>query len=67
MRQLLPTLAVSPPRATPIPLDCELPIQRLMGTEHPVRLVLQERSSQTDIGIILQSLLLVGSLEEENV
>ena len=53
MRQLLPTPAVSPPRATPIPSDCELLIHRLMGTEHPVRPVLQECSSLTDIEILL--------------
>ena len=67
IRQLLPTPAVSPPRATPIPSDSELLIQRLMGTEHPVRPVLQERSNLTDIDILLQSLFPVGSLEEENV
>ena len=67
MRQLLPAPALSPPRATPIPSDRELPIQRLMGTEHPGRPVLQERSSLTDIEIFMQSLLPVGSLEEEHV
>ena len=57
MRHLLPMPVVSPPRATPIPLDCELLIQRMMGTEHPVQPVLQECSSLTDIDILLQSLL----------
>ena len=67
MQHLLPTPTVSPPRATSIPSDRELLIQRLMGTEHPVRPVLQERSSLMDIEILLQSLLPVSSLEEENV
>ena len=67
MRPLLPTPAVSPPRATPFPSDRELLIQRLMGMECPGRPVLQERSGLTDKEIILQSLLPVGSLEEENV
>ena len=67
MRQLLPTPAVSPLRATPIPSDRELLIQRLMGPEHPVRPVSQERSNLTDIEILIQSLLPVGSVAEENV
>ena len=66
MRHLLPTPAVTP-RATSIPSDREQLIQRLMGTEHPVRPVLPERSSLTDMEILLQSLLLVGSLERENL
>ena len=48
-RHLLPTPAVSPPKATPIPSDRELLIQRLLGTVHPVQPVVQERSSLTDI------------------
>ena len=49
MRHLLPTSAVSPPRATPIPSDHEQLIQHLMGKEHPVQLLfLRERSSLTD-------------------
>ena len=67
MRHLLPTPAVSPPKVTPIPLDREQLIQRLMGTEHPVRPVSRERSSITDMEILLQSRLLVGSLERENL
>ena len=67
MRQLLPTPVVSPPRVTPIPSDCELFIQCLMGTEHPVWPLLQECSNLTDIEILMQSLLPVGSVVEENV
>ena len=66
MRHLLPTPAVSHPRATPIPSDREQLIQRLMGKEHPVRLLLRERSSLTDMEILLQSLLPVGSLAMEH-
>ena len=40
IRHLLPTPAVSPPRATPIPSDRELLIQRQMGTVHPVQPVI---------------------------
>ena len=67
MRQLLPTPAVSPTRATPIPSDRELLIQRLMGPELPVRPVLQECSNLRDIETLIQSLLPVGSVVEENV
>ena len=67
MRHLLPTPAVSPLMATPFPSDCELLIQRLLGTVHPVQPVVQERSSLTDIEILLQSMLPVGSVADENV
>ena len=63
MRQLLPTPAVSPPKVTPIPLDRDMFIQRLLGAVHPV----QERSRLTDIEILLQSMLPVGSVKEEDV
>ena len=66
-RHLLPTPAVSPPKATPIPSDPKLLIQRLLGIVHPVQPVVQERSSLTDIEIILQSMLPVGSVTEEDV
>ena len=61
MRHLLPTPAVS----TPILSDRELLVQRLLGTVYPVQPVVQERSSLTDIDILLQSMLPVGSVEEE--
>ena len=61
MRHLLLTLAVSPPRVTPIPLEREQLIRRLMGKEHPVRLLLPEHSSFMDMEILLQSLLPVES------
>ena len=66
-RHLLPTPAVSPPKATPNLSDRELLIQRLLGTVHPAQPVVQERSGLTDIEILLQSMLPVGSVAEENV
>ena len=59
MRHLLPTPVVWPPEATPIPSECDLLIQRLMGNNHPVQPLQQERSSFTDMEILLQNLLLV--------
>ena len=67
MRQLLPTMAVSPPKATPIPSDRDLLIQRLLGAVRPIQPVVQERSRLTDIEIILQSMLPVGSVKEADV
>ena len=61
MRHLLPTPAVSPPRVTPIPSECDQLQQRLLGNDHPVQPLPQERSSFTDMEILLQSLLPVGS------
>ena len=59
MRHLLPTPAMSTLRATPIPSEHYQLIQRLLGKDHPVQPLLQERSSFMDI--LLQSLLPVGS------
>ena len=64
MRQLLPTPAMSPPEATPIPSDRELLIQRLLGAVRPVQPVVPERSRLTHIEILLQSMLPVGSVKE---
>ena len=67
MRQLLPTPAVSPLKATPIPSDRDLLIQRLLGAVRPVQPVVQERSRLTDIEILLQNMLPVGSVKEADV
>ena len=67
IRQLLPTPAVSPPKATPIPSDRELLIQRLLGAVRPAQPVIQERSKITDIEIMLQNMFTVGSVTEEDV
>ena len=61
MRHLLPTPVVSPPKVTPIHSECDLLLQHLMGNCHPVQPLPQERSSFTDMEILLQNLLLVGS------
>ena len=57
MRHLLPT----PPEETPIPSERDQLIQRLMGNTHPVQPLQQECSSFTDMEILLQNLLPVGS------
>ena len=50
MRWLLPTPTVSHQKAAPIPSDCELLIQRLLGVIRSPQPVVQERSQLTDIG-----------------
>ena len=55
---------MSPPKATLIPPDYDLLIQRLLGTVRPVQPVVQERSRLTDIRFFLQSMLPVGSVAE---
>ena len=67
MRQLLPTPAVSPPKASPIPSYSDLLKQRLLGAVHPVQPVVQERSRLTEIEILLQNMLPVGSVKEADV
>ena len=67
MRRLLPTPAVSLPRAIPSPSDCELLIQRILGAVRPAQSVIHERSRVTDIEIMLQNMLPVGSVTEVDV
>ena len=67
IRRLLPTPTVLPLKAAPIPSDRELLIQRLLGPIRPPQPVTQERSKLTDIEIMLQNMLLVGSVTEEDV
>ena len=55
---------MSPPKATPIPSDRDLLIQRLLGAVRPVQPVVQERSRLMDIEILLQSMLPVESVKE---
>ena len=57
MRRLLPTPTVSHPKAAPIPSDCELLIQRLLGVMWSPQSMVQERSQLTDMEIALQNLL----------
>ena len=58
---------MSPPRASSIPSNRDLLIQRLLGTVHSVQPVVLERSRLTDIEILLQSMLPVGSVMEADV
>ena len=58
---------MSPPKATPIPSDCDLLTHRLLGAVRPVQPVVQERSRLMDIEILLQSMLPVGSVKEADV
>ena len=67
MSHLLPTPAIALPRATPIQSDYELLVQCLLGTVQPVQPRLQERSSVTDMEVLLHSLLPVASVAEETV
>ena len=66
MRWLLPTPTVSHPKATPIPSDRDLLIQRLLGVIRSPQPVVQERSHLTHMEIALQNLLPVGSVVEED-
>ena len=67
IRRLLPTPTVPPQKATPIPLDRELLIQHLLGALRPPQPVIQEWSRLTDMEIVLQNLVPVGSIVEEDV
>ena len=66
MRRLLPTPTVSHPKATPVPSDRELLIQRLLGVIRSPQPVVQERSQLTDMEIALQNLLPVSSVMDED-
>ena len=66
IRKLLPTPSRPLPEAAPIPSDQDLLIQRLMGTIRPSQPVVQERSKLTDLEIILQNWLPVGTVTEED-
>ena len=60
LQLLLPTLVVSPLKATPIPSELELLMQRLMGNDQPVQPGPMGRSSFTDLEVLLQNWLPVG-------
>ena len=66
VRHLLPTPRVSLPRVSHIPSEHDQFIQRLLGKEPPLRPLLLERNNLTDMEILLQSLLPVGSLAMEH-
>ena len=65
IRKLLPT-PQRPPLPAPIPSDQELLIQRLLGVIRPPQPVVQERSKLTDLEIMLQIWLPVGTVTEED-
>ena len=67
MRRLLPKPTVPPPKAAPIPSDRELLKQRLLGAIIPPQPVIPERYQLTDMEIVLQNLLPVGSVTAEDV
>ena len=64
LRRLLPTPALPPPQADPIPADQDLLIQRLMGTISPPKPVAQERSAVTELETMLLNWLPVGTVTE---
>ena len=64
LTRLLPTAALPPPQADPIPADQDLLIQRLMGTICPPKPVAQERSV-TELETMLLNWLPVGTVTEE--
>ena len=66
IRKLLPTPALPPPQAVPIPSDRDILIQRLMGAIYPPKPVAQERSAVTDLETMLLNWLPVGKVTEED-
>ena len=66
IRKLLPTPALPPPKAAPIPSDRDLLIQRLMGAIRPPQPVAQERSKVTELETMLLNWLPVGTVAEED-
>ena len=66
IRRLLSTPQRPPPKAAPIPSDQELLIQRLLGAIRPPQPVVQEWSKLTDLEIMLQNWLPVGTVTEED-
>ena len=66
IRKLLPTPALPPPQADPIPSDRDLLIQRLMGVICPPKPVAQERSAVTELETMLLNWLPVGTVTEED-
>ena len=62
IRKLLPTPALPPSQAVPIPSDRDLLIQQLMGEICPPKPVAQERSAVTE----LETMFPVGTVTEED-
>ena len=66
IRKLLPTPALPPPQAVPIPSDRDLLIKQLMEAICSPRPVAQERSAATDLETLLLNWLPVGTVTEED-
>ena len=66
IRKLLPTPALLPQLAVPIPSDREVLIQQLMGALCPPTPVARERSPVTDLETMLLNWLPVGAVTEED-
>ena len=66
IRKLLPTPALPPPEAVPIPSDRDLLIQRLMGAISPPQPVARERSTVTELETMLLNWLPVETIMEED-
>ena len=64
MSTLLSTPALSPPRLTSSSSDRELLIQRILEAVRSGRSVIQKRSQETDIELMLRRMLPVGSVTE---
>ena len=66
IRKLLPTPALPPQPAVPIPSDRDVLIQQLMGALCPPTPVARERSPATDLETMLLNWLPVGAVTEED-
>ena len=66
IRKLLPTPALPPPEAAPIPSDRDPLVQRLMRAICPPQPVAQERSRVTALETMLLNWLPVGTFTEED-
>ena len=66
IRKLLPTPALRPPQAVPIPSDRDVLIRQLMEAICPPAPVAQERSAATELETLLLNWLPVGTVTEED-
>ena len=66
IRKLLPTPALRPPQAVPIPSDQDVLIRQLMEAIRPPTPVAQERSAATELETLLLNWLPVGTVTEED-
>ena len=66
IRKLLPTPALPPPQAVPIPSDRDVLIRQLIKTICPPTPVAQERSPATELETLFLNWLPVGTVTEEH-